>query len=166
MRFQELEQYVLDAEKAFEQGFYMEGKAFLESALTEEPTYGKAHNHLGWLYLFRLEDYEKAERHLKLALKYSQKYSAPYMHMISLLFESKRLEEHGYLIAAAMKVPGMSKSFLYSEKGKAFEVQGKYAQAIKWYRKAIRWSMEESEISAIRNYMKRAKSKRWLFLNL
>jgi tetratricopeptide (TPR) repeat protein len=166
MRFQELEQYVLDAEKAFEQGHYLEGKAFLESALTEEPTYGKAHNHLGWLYLGRLDDLEKAERHLRLALKYSQKYSAPYIHLISLLFESKRLEEHEHLIAAAMKVPGVSRSFLYSEKGKAFEVKGKYTQAIKWYRKAIRWSMDESEITAVRNYMRRAKSKRWLFLSL
>jgi len=166
MKFQELEQFVLDAEKAFEQGFYLEGKAYLESALTEEPTYGKAHNHLGWLYLVRLDDIEKAERHLKLALKYSQTYSAPYIHLIGLLFETKRLEEHGYLIAEAMKVPGISKTFLYAEKGKAFEVKGKYTQAIKWYRKAIRWSMEESEITAVRNYMRRAKSKRWLFLSL
>jgi tetratricopeptide (TPR) repeat protein len=165
MKFQELEQYVLDAEKAFEQGHYLEGKAFLESALAEEPTYGKAHNHLGWLYLARLDDFEKAERHLRLALKYSQKYSAPYIHLISLLFELKRMEEHERMIAEAMKVPGMSMSFLYSEKGKAFEVKGKYTEAIKWYRKAIRWSMEESEINAIRNYMKRAKSKRWLFLS-
>ena len=166
MEFQELEQYVLHAEKAFEQGQYLEGKALLEKALTEEPTYGKAHNHLGWLYLARLDDFEKAERHLKLALKYSQKYSAPYIHMITLLFELKRMEEHESLIATAMEVPGMSRSFLFSEKGKASEVKGKYTQAIKWYRLAIRWSMEESEINAIRNYMKRAKSKRWLFLNL
>jgi len=166
MKFQELEQYVLNAEKAFEQERYMEGKDYLESALAEEPTYGKAHNHLGWLYLFQLNDFEKAERHLNLALKYSPKYSAAYVHMIYLLFESKRLEEYENLIEAAMKVPGVRKSFLYSEKGKALEVKGKYTQAIKWYRKAIRWSMEEYEISTIRENMRRARSKRWLFLNL
>ena len=166
MKFQELEQYVLDAEKAFEQGHYLEGKALLESALAEEPTYGKAHNHLGWLYLGRLEDYELAERHLKLALKYGQQYSAPYIHMITLLFETKRLDEHEHLIEKAMKVPGVSRAFLYSEKAKAFEVKGKYTQAMKWYRRAIRWSMDEAEIGAVRNYMKRAQSKRWLFLSL
>ena len=166
MRFQVLEQYVLDSEKAFEQGLYLEGKSYLESALAEEPTYGKAHNHLGWLYLFHLDDFEKAERHLKLALKYSRKYSAPYIHMIYLLFEAKRLEEHENLVASAISVPGVRKSFLYSEKGKVYEVKGKYTQAIKWYRKAIRWSMEEYEISTIKEYMRRARRKRWLFLNL
>jgi hypothetical protein len=86
--------------------------------------------------------------------------------MIYLLFEAKRLDEHENLIASAMKVPGVKKSFLYSEKGKAYEVKGKYTQAMKWYRKAIRWSMEEYEISTIKDYMRRAKSKRWLFLSL
>lgn len=166
MRFQVLEQYVLDAEKAFEQELYLEGKGCLESALSEEPTYGVAHNHLGWLYLFQLNDFEKAERHLKLALKYSPKYSATYLHMIQLLFEAKRLDEHENLIAKAIYVPGVKKSFLYNERGRGYEVQGKYTLAIKWYRKAIRWSMEEYEISTIRENMSRARRKRWLFLNL
>ena len=47
MSLQNYEQYVLDAEKAFEQGLYLEGKAYLDNASAEEPTYGKAHNHLG-----------------------------------------------------------------------------------------------------------------------
>jgi tetratricopeptide (TPR) repeat protein len=166
MKFQVLEQYVLDAEKAFEQELYLDGKGYLESALFEEPTYGKAHNHLGWLYLFHLNDFEKAERHLKLALKYSPKYSATYTHMLFLLFETNRLEEHENLIEKALRVPGVKKTFLYNEKGRANEVQGKYTQAIKWYRKAIRWSMEEYEISTIRENMTRARRKRWLFLNL
>jgi tetratricopeptide (TPR) repeat protein len=166
MRFQVLEQFVLDAEKAFEQELYLEGKGLLESALSEEPTYGVAHNHLGWLYLFQLVDYEKAERHLKLALKYSPKYSATYLHMIQLLFEAKRLDEHETLIAKAIYVPGVRKSFLYNERGRGCEVKGKYTQAMKWYRKAIRWSMEEYEIRTIKENMRRAKSKRWLFLNL
>ena len=86
--------------------------------------------------------------------------------MTYLLFEAKRLEEHENLVARAMKVAGVKKSFLYNERGRGYEVQGKYTLAIKWYRKAIRWSMEEYEISTIRQNMNRARRKRWLFLNL
>jgi tetratricopeptide (TPR) repeat protein len=166
MSLQNYELYVLDAEKAFEQGLYQEGKAYLDNALAEEPTYGKAHNHLGWYYMVLLGDYEKAEVHLRLALKYAKQYSAPYIHMILLLFEAERMDEHEKLIAKAMYVPGVKKSFLYNEVGRNKEVTGKILQAIKFYRKAIRWSMDEEEINVIRQNLGRAKNKRWLFLNL
>lgn len=166
MSLQNYEQYVLDAEKAFEQQLYLEGKAYLENALAEEPTYGKAHNHLGWFYMFHLEDYEKAEVHLRLALKYAKQYSAPYVHMIQLLFEAKRLDEHEKLVAKAMYVPGVRKSYLYTEDGRRNEVTGKVSKAIKFYRMAIRWSTDEKEIEIIRENIRRARGKRWLFLNI
>lgn len=166
MSFKTYESYVLDAEKAFEQGLYLEGKAYLDNAIAEEPTYGKAHNHLGWFYLFHEGDYEKAEVHLKLALKYAKQYSAPYIHMILLLFEVERLDEHEKLIAKAMYVPGVKKSFLYNEVGRNKEITGKIFQAIRFYRKAIRWSMDEEEIRMIRQNLGRAKGKWWMSLNL
>jgi len=166
MSLQNYEQYVLDAEKAFEQGLYLEGKAYLDNALAEDPTYGKAHNHLGWFYMFHLEDYEKAEVHLRLALKYAKQYSAPYIHMIYLLFTANRLDEHEKLVAEAMKVPGVKKSFLFNEVGRRKEVTGKVSEAIKYYRMAIRWSLDEKEIEVFRDNIRRARSKRWLFLNI
>jgi tetratricopeptide (TPR) repeat protein len=165
MSTENYEQYVLDAEKAFAQGLYLEGKAYLDNAIAEEPTYGKAHNHLGWFYLSQ-EDYEQAEVHLKLALKYAKQYSAPYIHMIMLLFEAKRLDEHEKLVAKAMYVPGVSKSFLYNETGRYHEVSGRIAKAIKYYRMAIRWSFDKEEIEIIRENISRARSKRWLSLNI
>jgi len=166
MTLQVLEQFVLDAEKAFEQELYLEGKNYLESALMEEPTFGKAHNHLGWMYLYHLDDFVIAERHLKLALKYAKQYSAPYIHMLHLLFEAKRLDEFEQLIAKALYVPGVKKSFLFNEKGRLSEVHGNSTQAIKWYRNAIRWSMDDREINLIKDNIRRARSKRWLFLNI
>jgi tetratricopeptide (TPR) repeat protein len=160
------EQYVLDAENAFAQGLYQEGKAYLDNAIAEEPTYGKAHNHLGWYYMFHQVDYAQAEVHLKLALKYAKQYSAPYIHMITLLFEAKRLDEHEKLVAKAMYVPGVSKSFLYNEIGRYHEVTGKITKAIRYYRMAIRWSFDKEEIEIIRENISRAKSKRWLSLNI
>ena len=164
MSLQNFELYVLDAEKAFEKGLFLEGKGYLENALAEEPTYGKAHNHLGWFYLFHMDDVERAEVHLRLALKYARQYSAPYIHMIELLFNTERLDEHAKLVAEAMKVPGVGKAFLYNEMGRNAEMKGRITDAIKCYKLAIRWSTDKEQIKVIRENIRRARSKRWLFL--
>jgi hypothetical protein len=86
--------------------------------------------------------------------------------MITLLFEAKRLDEHEKLVAKALYVPGVKKSFLYNEIAMGKEVRGNYVSAIKYYRMAARWSMDLQEIETIKENIRRAKSKRWLFLNI
>ncbi|NET09192.1 MAG: O-linked GlcNAc transferase, partial [Symploca sp. SIO2B6] len=140
-----LEQCMLDAERAFEEQLYLEGKGYLEEALAEEPTYGKAHNHLGWLYLYHLNDLDKAERHLKLALKYTNSYKAPYIHMSTLLFDQGRFDECELILAQAEQVPGVEKSFIFNEYGRLNEVKGQYRSAIKSYKDAIKWSLNDHE---------------------
>ena len=166
MSLQNFELYVLDAEKAFEKGLILEGKGYLENALAEEPTYGKAHNHLGWFYLFHMDDVEKAEVHLRLALKYARQYSAPYVHMIELLFNAEGLDVHAILVADAMMVPGVGKSYLYNEMGRNMELKGRITDALKFYRLAIRWSTDKEQIKVIKMNIRRARGKRWLFLNI
>ena len=159
-----LEQYVLDAENAFEQQDYLRGRDILFDALEQEPTYGKAHNHLGWLYLYQLNDYEKAEQHLKLALKYTAGYNAPYQHMISLLFDAKRLDDHESMIEKAKAIPGVSNSFIYNDLGRNKEARGKYNQAIKCYKTGIKWSMDTHEIEVMKENIRRCRDKKWMFL--
>lgn len=164
MTTQVLEQYIIDAERAFQSQNYLDGKSYLEDALSIEPTWGKAHNHMGWLYLYQLADWEKAEQHLRLALKYASRYSAPYLHMAHLLFESRRFDELILLLKKAGNVPGVERSFVYNEYGRIHEVQGRYRQAIKNYWLAFRWSLDEQEIQVIRENIRRARQKRWSFL--
>ncbi|MEO9803003.1 MAG: O-linked GlcNAc transferase [Reichenbachiella sp.] len=164
MTMQILEQYMLEADRAFEQQLYLEGKRYLEDALAEEPTYGKAHNHMGWLYLYHLDESEKAELHLKLALKYAANYSAPYIHMSHLLFETGRFEELQILLDTAADVPGVPQSFLANEFGRLNEIQGRYTAAIKCYKEAVKWSLNEQEIAIVKDNINRCKNKRWFFL--
>lgn len=161
---QVLEQYILDAEKEFEQQNYLQGKYYLEAALEEEPTFGKAHNHLGWLYLYQLNDLERAEQHLNLALKYTSGYGAPYTHMISLLFDAKRMDEHLKFLNKALGVPGVSNSYVYNDFGRHYEVKGKYRKAMKYYREAIKWSMEDHEMTMLKDNIRRCRDKKWMFL--
>jgi len=50
----------------------------LYEVLENFPDYAKAHNHLGWIYHYKMTDYTKAERHYKLSLKFSKNYHSPY----------------------------------------------------------------------------------------
>ncbi len=159
-----LEQCVLDAERAFEEQLFLEGKGYLEEALAEEPTYGKAHNHLGWLYMYHLHDLDKAERHLKLALKYTSNYNAPYVHMSTLLFDMGRFDACERMLEQADQVPGVEKSFICNEYGRLHEVKGRYRSAIKSYKDAIRWSLNDHEIAIAKDNIKRCRNKRWLFM--
>ncbi|MEL7005495.1 MAG: O-linked GlcNAc transferase [Bacteroidota bacterium] len=164
MTMQVLEQYILDAEREFEQQNYLQGKNYLEAALEEEPTFGKAHNHMGWLYLYYLNDLIKAEKHLRLAIKYTSGYAAPYTHMISLLFDAKRMDEHLQFLNETLNVQGVSNSVIYNDFGRHYEVKGQYRKAIKYYKEGIKWSMDTQEINCMKDNIRRCNEKKWMFL--
>ncbi len=42
----------------------------LEAIIAEDPSFSKAHNHLGWIYETKLRDYENAELHYRQALTF------------------------------------------------------------------------------------------------
>ncbi|MEC7754035.1 MULTISPECIES: O-linked GlcNAc transferase [Roseivirga] len=159
-----LENYILDAESAFERQEWLEGESYLLAALVEEPCFGKAHNHLGWLYLNHLRDLEKAERHLKLAMKYSPNYSAVYIHMTHFLFDAKRFEEQRNILEKAKTIPGVDFAFIYNELGRIEEVHGKSRKAVKHYKAALKWSLNDHEMQVIRTNIKRCRAKRLILL--
>jgi len=155
-----LDNYILNAESAFERQDWLEGESYLLEALVEEPCFGKAHNHLGWLYLNHLRDLEKAERHLNLAMKYSPKYSAVYIHMTHFLFEAKRFDEQLKLLEMAKTIPGIDFAFIYNEFGRIEEVRGKSRKAVRHYKAALRCSMSDHEMQIIKSNLRRCRAKR------
>lgn len=163
MTMEALRKYVIDAERAFEQREWLEGRDILHQALEIEPVYAVAHNHLGWLYVYHLIDYNLAEMHLKLALKYAPGYHAPYLHMAQLLFDAGRLDELMVLLDKASKVTGVSKSFIYNDLARVYEVKGQYRKAVNQYKLAARWAFDEHEMLTIKKNIKRCRQKKWMF---
>jgi hypothetical protein len=157
-----LERFIQNAEKAFEENEYIEGLRLLEEALSIEPKYGKAHNHLGWLYLYKFNDWEKAEIHLNYALKYSSGLSSAYFHKSHILFEKGMFEELLVLLEKAKNVGGVQKSFIYNEFGRICEAKGKLRKAVKFYKTAVRWAFEEQELNTIKDNIRRCRDKRWI----
>src|SRR5262245_55146485 len=65
-----VEEYFMQVDKLFADNEFVQGKKLLEEILEMEPAYGRAHNHLGWLYYAKLDNFEKAEYHYKSAKKF------------------------------------------------------------------------------------------------
>ncbi len=159
-----LERYIQDAQLAFKMKDYLEGLRLLEEALTIEPIFGKAHTLLGWLYLFQMIDWDKAETHLKLALKYSPSYSTPYLHMSYILFEKSRFKELTVLLDKALTIGGIQKSLIYNSYGRMYEATGQLRKAVRCYKTAIHWAFSEQEFNLIKTNIKRCRDKRWVLM--
>lgn len=153
----------LDADKHFSKGEFVEGKNILEEILAQEPGYGRAHNHLGWLYYAKLDEYAKAEYHFRLAIRFAPAYPAAYMNLCYLLNYLNRYHDLKEHIARALTIEGTAKSQLYHELGKSHEVNGRYAEATEAYKEAIRFSLSSEEVEALNAHVQRVKGKTNLF---
>ena len=164
METMELERYIQDAELAFEQKNILDGLGILEEALAIEPNFGKAHNHMGWAYIFHLDDWAKAEKHLMIALKHAPTYGPAYLHMAHILFEKQRFKDLDQLLTRALTIAGVKKSSIFNEFGRMNEVNGRFRKANKQYKSALRWCFDDRELIMIKDSIKRCRQKRWAML--
>lgn len=161
-----IEEYFLRVDRLFMEGEFSEAKEVLEDILSIEPDYGRAHNHMGWLYFAKFDDYVRAEYHLKLAIKYSPDYPNGWVNYVFLLNEINDTEKLLKVIPKALKVEGINKSTLFNELGRSCEINGFYDEAIKDYRLAFKHSMSKDDIGIIEENINRVKKKKGFMNNL
>lgn len=158
-----IEELFLKVDDLFSKGEFAEGKTVLEEILENEPGYGRAHNHMGWLYYAKLDDNVKAEYHYKLAIKFAANYPAPYINLTYLLNNMNRHTELVAHVEVALKVEGTVKSVLYNELGKSYEINGHYTEATNAYKSAIKYSLHKEEMINLNENLDRVKNKVNLF---
>ncbi len=134
-----MEEHYLDSEferadDLISQDLIEEGKALLNSILEEDPKYGKAHNHLGWICKTKENNPQQAENHYKHALELTPEYGATYMNYAYLLSEQKRYNELEQLLQRAESITDVNKSNLAREWGYLYEDTKQYEKAIEKYK--------------------------------
>lgn len=154
-----IENIFFQADKAIDEGDIEKARELLLQILSEDPKYGQAHNHLGWLYKTKFLDPEKAEKHYRLAIKFSPGHPAAYLNYINLLRDLGRLEELEELLQKAETVRLIGKSTLYDELGSLSELKGDYRQAIEYYKKAISYSLNNNNIEDLKFHIRRCRNK-------
>jgi tetratricopeptide (TPR) repeat protein len=159
MSYKLVEEYFLKVERLFGESEYAEGKNLLEEILRLEPAYGRAHNHLGWLYYAKFDHYGKAEYHYGLAKKYAPEYPASYINLSYLLVETGKYEMARENARDALAVSAVSRSRMYNELGRIDELTNNYKAAIANYSEAIRLSMSKHEIDTYNVNISRVREK-------
>lgn len=162
-----LENQFIKADSLISEGKISEAKEMLEDLLQENPDFGKAHNHLGWIHSNKLSNYEKGEYHYKLAIKFDPKYPASYLNLTYLLVDLGKLSEAKELINTALtKVDGADNASYLSELGRIYEYEGRFLEAYSYYKKSSHLAFNPSYIENMKINMKRVKDKMSTFEKL
>ncbi len=159
-RIEWIEKYLADAERMIYEGELENGLNVLDKLLYEEPGYGSLHNHIGWAHLYHTRNTAKSERHLKLAITFDDEFAHAYLHLGCLYIRLARYSEAiGYLKIGLTKV-NANKLAILQNMAHAYEMLGKFSEAIKAYREAMIVSTAEYEIDQLQAGIKRCRKKR------
>ena len=162
----EIEELFLEVEKAIEEGNYRDAKRMLQEILNEEPSFGRAHNHLGWIYKSKYQDFKLAEKHYKHAIQFNPEYPSTYLNYAFLLRDQNRLGELKNLLDKALTVESINRCGVYDEYGSLYELKGEFNKAIKNYRMAIRYCLNDGVLEDLRKHIKRCRKKKSIFNRL
>ena len=157
-----LEELLDQANLDIKEGRYDEATNKLEKILDIDSNFGKAYNHLGYLYEVKFKEYEKGETLYKLCLEKSPMYPAVYYNYSILLSTLGKYDELKELLDQAINIPGITKSTIYNEYAIMYEQQGKLDEAIEYYRKAALNTLDKSVLERAKGSIDRCKMKKEL----
>lgn len=155
-----IEKYLNDAEQMFYNNQIEEGLAVLNNLLYDEPGYGNLHNHLGWAYLYYTADTKRAELHLKLAIRFNEAFAPPYQHLGALYTKAGNYTEALACLEKGVTKNQANKVAMLQNIAHVYELQAKWAEAIKVYKKAMLASVVDQEINNLKAGIKRCRRKR------
>ncbi|GMN07620.1 hypothetical protein MTsPCn5_30090 [Croceitalea sp. MTPC5] len=154
-----LEEKFVKADQNLKAGKIAAAVEEFEAILDEDETFGKAYNHLGWVYETKFKDYENAEKNYKLALKYTPNYTAVYKNYAILLSTIGRYDDLKVLLEKAITIPGMDKFTIYNEYGIMYEQLEQYKLASQYYRDAAKATMNDKTMKAAMDSIERCNTK-------
>ena len=157
---QDVENLFLEVGKAIDDRDISGAKELLEEILLIDPGYGRAHNHLGWIYETKIKDFKRAKRHYELAIKFCNgTYPVVYVNFGYLLIEFGDLDEAVKIIEEGLLVPGADKATLFYQKGKIAEHKQNYVQAFRTYQSAQKMNFNKDFHTMLENEIARVQSK-------
>jgi tetratricopeptide (TPR) repeat protein len=158
----DIEEKFLKADQLIAENKLSEAAKMLEDILVEAPDFGKAHNHMGWLFETKFKNFQRAEEHYRLALKFSPDYTAAYYNYCYLLSALRKFDELEALLKRAIAVSGISYATIYNEYGLMREMQGELDDAIHYFRLHIKNSFDTKSIETAAESIKRCERKKEL----
>jgi len=156
----EADQMFFDADQKIKDGNFVGALKLLYEITDRFPEYGRAYNHLGYLYESKYQNYNKAEFYYRTAIDYSPEYPATYLNYSVLLSTCQKFDELEELLNKALEVPGINKEKIYCEMGIMKELQGKYDEAIEFFKKVITYCLNSKSIDIYEKNIERCFNKK------
>ncbi len=157
-----LEEMLHKANDEIKNGSYDNATNILEEIIDMDPDFGKAYNHLGYLYEVKFKEYEKGETLYKLCLEKSPMYPSVYYNYAVLLSTLGKWKELKELLDTAMNIPGITKSTIFNEYAIMHEQQGQLDEAIEYYKKCALHTLDKNTLQRAKDSLERCKIKKEL----
>jgi tetratricopeptide (TPR) repeat protein len=156
-----LENRLLEAQQAFEEARYDEGRQWIDHVLAEEPACAAAHLALGKYYLHLLREPREARPCLERALQFDPDSPEAMLHMAVLLLSEGAFAEAENYTTGRLEHAGLYRFAMGCCHAQAVEWQGRYRQARRRYRDAMRFAADEEEMNAVQESLQRCRRKAW-----
>lgn len=154
------EELLDNADLLIKEGKINDAIEVLNDILADDPLFGKAHNHLGYIYETKIRDYTKAEEHYKICLKTNPEYGAVYYNAAILFSTLKKYDELKALLKKAETVPGINLSTINNEWGIMYEALGDFDNAIEHYKKVVTSTFDNKTLDIAMESVKRCEKKK------
>jgi len=158
----DLEEKFLKADALIGENRLSEAAKLLENILSDAPDFGKAHNHMGWLFETKFKNLHRAEEHYRLALKFNPDYTAAYYNYAYLLSSLRKFDELEQLLKGCINVPGINYATIYNEFALMREMQGEIDDAIHYFKLHIKNSFDLKSIETASEAIQRCERKKQL----
>jgi tetratricopeptide (TPR) repeat protein len=156
---QRLDDLFFEADQLIKEQKYTEAISTLQAILIEAPDYGKAYNHLGWIYDTKYRNYQMAEDHYRKCIVYTPEYTPVYLNLSITLSTLGKYDDQKDILMKALAVPGIDKATINNELAIMQELLGEYEPAIEHYKLAIRHSLIDANVDLYLNSIERCRKK-------
>lgn len=162
----EAEELFAQADKLLNEGVVTEAVEKLGTILKRNPRFGKAYNHLGWVYETKYKNTARAEEYYRAAMDYAPHYNASYLNYAYFLSNLGRYDELKNHLDKMSKMPGMAKDTIANEYAIMYEMQGNLQTAIDYYQQAAIVTLDGIKLDKFKESIDRCRKKQTILTPL
>jgi Tfp pilus assembly protein PilF len=155
----ECEEMFIEADRLLNEGVVMEAVEKLGQILKRNPRFGKAYNHLGWVYETKYKDMARAEEYYKAAMQFAPNYNAAYLNYSYFLSNQGRFDELKTHLDKVSQLAGIAKDTVFNEYAIMYEMQGDPHTATDYYQKAAMITLDTVKLDKYKESIDRCRKK-------
>ncbi|MGI8883758.1 MAG: tetratricopeptide repeat protein, partial [Pyrinomonadaceae bacterium] len=155
----EAEEMFAQADKLLNDGVIIEAVEKLTQILRRNPRFGKAYNHLGWVYETKYKNMQRAEEYYKAAMQYAPHYNAAYLNYSYFLSNLGRFDDLKMHLDKVSQIPGIAKDTIANEYAILYEMQGNLQEAMDFYQKAAIVTLDITKLDKYKESIERCRQK-------